>query len=156
MRRTLALLLLLLPTVAAGCQCGKGFTAADKAAIRARGEAWTAAANARDHAAVAAIYTEDAALLPPNFAAVRGREGVREFMAGLPPFSEMKLVPVEIAGSGAMAYVWGDYSMTIRVSEGAPPFKDRGKYIEVWTRGKDGTWSIHRDIFNSDLPAPGP
>jgi hypothetical protein len=29
---------------------------------------------------------------------------------------------------------------------------DKGKYIVVWVND-NGTWKIHRDIFNSDLPA---
>ena len=32
---------------------------------------------------------------------------------------------------------------------------DRGKYIVLWRHTEDG-WKLHRDIFNSDLPAPQP
>jgi len=31
---------------------------------------------------------------------------------------------------------------------------DAGKYIVIWKR-EDGQWKLHRDIFNSSLPAPG-
>ncbi len=149
--RLLPLLLL-----AAGCQCCRGLSAADDAAIRERSLAWTAAANAGDHAALAALYTEDAALLPPNSPTVKGRAAVGDFMSKLPPISGMKLTPVEIKGARGLAYVWGDYVMTLTVPGAGAPVQDRGKYVEIWRRGEDGAWAIHRDIFNSDLPAaPG-
>ena len=31
---------------------------------------------------------------------------------------------------------------------------DQGKYIVIWKR-EAGKWKLHRDIFNSSLPAPG-
>jgi ketosteroid isomerase-like protein len=30
---------------------------------------------------------------------------------------------------------------------------DRGKYIVVW-KDEGGKWKLHRDIWNSSLPAP--
>jgi len=149
--RLLPLLLL-----AAGCQCCRGLSAADDEAIRERSIAWTAAANSADHAALAALYTEDAALLPPNSPTVRGRSAVGEFMSKLPPISGMTLTPVEIKGARGLAYVWGNYVMTLSIPGAGAPVKDRGKYVEIWRKGRDGVWSIHRDIFNSDIPTtPG-
>jgi ketosteroid isomerase-like protein len=35
---------------------------------------------------------------------------------------------------------------------GAPgPVNDRGKYMVVWKRQADGSWKIHRDMFNTNL-----
>jgi ketosteroid isomerase-like protein len=31
---------------------------------------------------------------------------------------------------------------------------DEGKYIVIWKQ-EVGQWKLHRDIFNSSLPAPG-
>jgi hypothetical protein len=31
---------------------------------------------------------------------------------------------------------------------------DRGKFINVFTKGADGAWRFHRNIWNSDLPLP--
>jgi hypothetical protein len=53
--------------------------------------------------------------------------------------------------------VWGNE--TTITEEGLFDFKskegvtlDKGKYVVVWVND-NGTWKIHRDIFNSDLPA---
>jgi len=31
---------------------------------------------------------------------------------------------------------------------------DKGKYIVIWKQ-EEGQWKLHRDIFNSSMPAPG-
>ena len=31
------------------------------------------------------------------------------------------------------------------------PIEDKGKYIEIWRKQKDGKWKCTADIFNSDL-----
>lgn len=32
--------------------------------------------------------------------------------------------------------------------------EDRGKYVTIWERQKDGTWKVAVDICNSDLATP--
>ena len=44
---------------------------------------WEAAANRKDASSIAALYTEDALLMPPNAPAVRGRAAVEAFFKGL-------------------------------------------------------------------------
>src|SRR5690349_13884320 len=53
---------------------------ADETAIRAQSTAWEKAYNAGDAKAVAALYAEDALLLPPGAAAVSGRDAIQAFL----------------------------------------------------------------------------
>jgi ketosteroid isomerase-like protein len=32
--------------------------------------------------------------------------------------------------------------------------EDRGKTLNVWKRQADGSWKLHRDIWNSNMPIP--
>jgi len=127
-------------------------TDGDRAAIEAQSQAFADGMNAGDWAAVAATYTEDAVLLPPNVAAVRGRDGIEAFLAEFPPISDFTITNTEVEGAGDMAYVVGTYSMTA-TPEGAKSIHDTGKYIEIRKRQSDGSWALYRDIYNSDMPA---
>jgi ketosteroid isomerase-like protein len=69
----------------------------------------------------------------------------------MPPFSGMDLQASEIDGRGDLAVVRGTHTMTIMI-EGIPPFEEVGKWVEIRQKQADGSWLIHRDIYNSDLP----
>ena len=127
-------------------------TEADKAAIEASLEDFVKAALANDWAAVAATYTEDAILMPPNSPIIEGRADIQAYFEGFPPVSEMTAKNVEVIGQGDTAYVRGTYTMTIP-AEGAEPIMDTGKYFEVRQKQADGSWLLHRDMFSSDLAA---
>ncbi|MDH5203197.1 MAG: SgcJ/EcaC family oxidoreductase [Nitrospirota bacterium] len=128
----------------------------DVAAIKASTEAYVQAVKSEDFTAFAALYTEDAVLMPPNQPIVQGREAILTWAEAFPPLTEFSLSAVEIDGRGDLAFVRGTYSMTIAL-EGAPePIQDTGKYIEIRRKQEDGSWLIARDIFNSDLPLPPP
>ena len=126
----------------------------DVAAIEASVQAYNQAVRSGDWAAVAALYTEDAILMPPNQPIVQGREAILTWMEAFPPLTEFNLVTTEIDGCGDIAFVRGTLSMTMS-PEGAPePIQDTGKYIEIRRRQEDGSWLISVDTFNSDLPLP--
>src|SRR5262245_35107544 len=65
--------------------------------------------NAKDAARVAAFYTDDAVLMPPNLPAVRGRADIEAYYkAGFAqPMGRLALQPVESAISGATAFEAG-------------------------------------------------
>src|SRR6266702_2922002 len=54
---------------------------ADEAAIRAESTDWVKAYNGGDAKAVAALYAEDALLLPPGAPGVKGRGAIMAFIA---------------------------------------------------------------------------
>lgn len=158
--KTLSPFLLIASLTLSGCMSTTP-AAQDTSAVRARIDegvaAWTAAVNRGDMAAVADLYTEDAMLMPPNGAALRGRDAVRTFfveaLSSLSP-RDVKLSSDEVEVCGDSAYEVGRYQMTVQPSGGAA-MNDRGKYLVVWRRQSDGSWKIARDIFNSDLAAAG-
>ena len=101
---------------------------------------------------VEGYYAEDAVLMPPNQASVKGRSAIAAMLRAWPPVKDVELKSSEIGGSGDFAYSTGTYSMTLLIP-GAAPVRDTGKFIDISRRQPDGSWKVTHDIFNSDLPA---
>ena len=105
-----------------------------------------AAVASKDYAGMAAAYTEDAKVLPPDAPIVSGRKAIEEFwrMAanalGLTD-ATLKTIDLEIAGN--TAYEIGEADLKLS-SEQA-----KVKYLVVWLRSQDGQWHLHRDIWNN-------
>lgn len=140
----------------AACQPAGPLPQADIAAIQATSDSFAAYLKAGNHEALAALYTEDAVLMPPNERAVTGRAAIRAWMEAFPPPTEFSLAHDAVEGRGDLAYVRGRYQMKLGI-EGSPV--DSGKYIEIRKKGADGMWRLSVDIFNSNLPpmaAPPP
>ncbi len=129
-------------------------TDADIAAISAVTDEFRQNVLAGNFAGVAALYTEDGMLLPPNAPAVTGRPAIQQYLESFPPVTNFNFTIAEVAGVGDMAWVRGSYTMTL-APPGADPMTDSGKFIEIRERQADGRWLLTRDIFNSDLPLPG-
>lgn len=113
---------------------------------------FAAAFNRGDAAAVAAQYTEDAQLLPPNEAAIGGRGNIEAYWkagadAGL---SGLVLTAGEVSSEGSLAYEVGEFSIDVPGSDGKKSTA-KGKYVVVW-KNVGGKWFLHRDIWN-DNPA---
>jgi uncharacterized protein (TIGR02246 family) len=107
--------------------------------------------NGGDGAAVGALYTEDAAILPPDAARVDGKAAIAEFWQGAidAGLKDLDLQTVEVLDRGDLAVEVGKVSLTTTGSVGkAVPVS--GKYVVVWQRGDDGAWRLHRDIWNLD------
>jgi len=112
--------------------------------------------NTKDAAKVAALYTEDGVVSPPNEPAVRGRSSIeawfkQQFAQGL---TDLVLTPAESAISGRQAYEAGSYTLSVKPASG-PPINDKGKYVVV-LKQVGGKWLLSQDIFNSDQPPPPP
>ncbi len=147
----LPLLAVLAASLAACAGGAASLSDADIAAIEEGSAAFVAATNANDWGGVAALYTEDAVLMPPNGPALEGQAAIEAFFAAYPPFSGFTLNPVEIDGRGDLAFVRGTYRLTLEI-EGMEPTPDTGKYIEIRRKQEDGSWLLAVDIFNSDIP----
>jgi uncharacterized protein (TIGR02246 family) len=151
----LGALVLVLPCLAA-CQASgaAGLSDADKATLKQNDDVFAKSATAKNFGAAAALYTDDASILPPNGPAVKGRQQIQKFLSDFPPISEFTFDIVDVDGRGDLAYVRGNYAMTIMPPDAAA-VHDRGKYLEIWRKQADGSWKITWDIFNSDTPAAG-
>lgn len=104
-----------------------------------------------DAAGMAELYTKDGQVLPPNGDFVMGKEAIQSFWQALMDMGikEAKLNIVEAEEQGDLAYEVSKYTM--QDAEGQ--VLDQGKYIVIWKQ-ENGQWKLHRDIFNSSLPAP--
>jgi uncharacterized protein (TIGR02246 family) len=120
-----------------------------EAAIEEAASAWEGAFNAGDGKAVAELYTEDAALLPPDAERVDGRAAIAEFWQGAidSGLADANLESVEVLEAGDFAYEVGTVTLSAPGSDGERVAVN-GKYIVVWQRGDDGAWRLHRDIWN--------
>ena len=97
-------------------QTGKGLSQPDVRKINDITQTAMKAALAKNFAAWAALFLEDAVVYPPNEPAVKGREAIRAWLEKFPPITEFKLNNVKVEGREDLAYVLGTYTMTI-----APP-----------------------------------
>ena len=126
----------------------------DVAAIRASSDAWVQHVESGNWAALAALYTENAAFMPPNEAIAQGRIAIQAWMEAFPRITEFSLTLDEIDGRGDLAFVRGTYSVTIHPEDAPEPIRDTGKYVEIRRKQPDSSWLLAVDIFNSDLPLP--
>lgn len=123
-----------------------------RAGIADTNAAFMAAVAGGNAAGIAACYTEDGEILPPNGASVQGRAGIEETFAGLlaSGVSALTLESTEVEGHGDSAYEVGRYEL----QDAGQSVIDTGKYIVIWKKvGEE--WKLHRDIWNSDQPVPG-
>ena len=128
---------------------------ADEAAIRAQTTNWAKAYNAGDAKAVAALYADDAILLPPGAPGAKGREAILAFftkdIAGSQAAGAVFVVSpkTDVGVSGNMGWESGTYTATVKGT-----VVEAGKFLSV-SRKKGGKWLYVRDTWNADAaPAP--
>ncbi len=103
------------------------------------------AINARDAAAVAAHYADDAAILPPGAERMDGKEAIQGYWQGAidAGLSEVSIVATSVD-------ITGDRSVTVGTLSGKMGDAAlAGKYIVIGKKTGQG-WKIHRDIWNFD------
>ncbi len=138
----LAIALLVMPATALAQYDDHG-----KAGLKEMTPKWQAAFNAGDAAGVAALYTKDGVLLPPNSAPVDGREAIAAFWAvAIESGASGKLTPKEMYGMGENAAEVGMFVLT--AADGS--HLDHGSYTLIYKQ-VDGEWLIASDIWNSDM-----
>ena len=119
--------------------------------IRTLIETWEKSANAKDASGIAALYAENATLLPPGQPAIKGRQNIQAFWQGFfdAGASDAKIKSVEIAGSGAFVYEIGEFSAMMPQPTGGTA-RGTGKYLVVWERQSDGKLKMVADMFSSN------
>ncbi len=138
----------------------KGGTSAKVAmAAKAVGEANT---KFRDHVRlgrpsdIAALYTDEAVLLPPHHEMIKGRESVEGYWrVGLEAgIKDVVLTTVEVDVFGDRIREIGTYTLKVWPA-GKAAWEDSGKYLVIWKKQEDGSVKLDADIWNTNLP-PGP
>jgi ketosteroid isomerase-like protein len=144
-----------LPVIALGVVLMAGPVTAQaqgpRAAIEAANAKFSVDYAKGDAAAVAAHYTAAGQAFPPNGEIARGREAIQKLWKGAMDagVKGVKLITLEVEAHGDTAHEVGTY---VLVGEGGKTL-DNGKYIVIWKRD-GGLWKLHRDIWNTSMPAP--
>ncbi|TMJ64897.1 MAG: SgcJ/EcaC family oxidoreductase [Alphaproteobacteria bacterium] len=132
-----------------GClSLGAPALAQNKTTIEKLNDAWTAAFNKGDAAAVAALYTEDAYVLPPGSSMVKGRAAIEAFWRqAAQQMTDAKLTTVDVLPLGRSAA--REVGTVTLKTKSQPPQEVVGKYVVVWRKiGRD--WKLATDIWNTD------
>jgi len=153
----LIVLVVFLLAFATACQTQADTRATDEAALRKLDDEWSkSAGSSRDVEKTVSYYSDDAVVMPPNIPTLSGKEPIRglwKSMLESPSFSGgWQATKVEVARSGDLAYVSGNYEFK-ETDAGGKPITDKGKYLEIWKKHADGSWKCVADMFNSDLPS---
>jgi uncharacterized protein (TIGR02246 family) len=106
-----------------------------------------------DAAAIAALYTEDAKLLPPDNQMMSGTEAIKAFWEGAMSMGikEVMLDTIDVEARDDLAYEVGKATLTIQPS-GAQSMTVTAKYLVVW-KNQAGDWKLHVDIWNANASA---
>ena len=126
-------------------------------ALRETDVAWSKIGAAKDLDRMMSFFTDDASELPPNAPVATGKAAIRTLWSQLfatPGFAlSWQPTKAEVSRGGDLGYTIGTYELSMTDTTGKP-VTDRGKYVTVWKKQKDGTWKVVADMFNSNLPAP--
>jgi len=112
---------------------------------------FAAALIAKDAKAAAALYSEDATLIPPGEPLVQGREAIEEYWRGAIESGGVRDVSVETydaRSSGWLGYEAGTFMLTSNGPDGES-VTERGRYVELLTRQADGRWLSTHGIWNA-------
>jgi uncharacterized protein (TIGR02246 family) len=134
----------------AGCLalCCAPALAQTKATIQKLDDQWAAAFNQGDAAAVAAMYTDDAYVLPPGSDMVKGRSAIEAlWRQNMQQISDVKCTALDVKSLGRRAAreVGGCTFKT----KAQPPQEGALKYAVVWERS-GRTWKLLQDIWNTN------
>jgi ketosteroid isomerase-like protein len=127
-------------------------SAAELDSVKAVDAAFAAGMNARDTAAVFAVYAADARLMPPDSPILDGA-AAHPVIAGLIAggASDFALTSTTAYGVGDLAYLVGTASFKMGGAS------ETVKYAEVLRKGADGKWRYVVDMFSGVAPpAPAP
>jgi uncharacterized protein (TIGR02246 family) len=151
--------LVLLGGLVAGCGGrGRPEEPGSREAIESAVRRYVAASNQGDVKALAALYADDAVLLPPDHEPIQGREAIKAFWSqGTDQGLEVTTLAIEVEGD--LGYLVGRYNLPATEEEPA----DSGKYVMCLKRQRDGSWKLTADIWNrsgdpdgGDDGSPGP
>lgn len=114
---------------------------------------WSKAAATKDADRVASFYADDAIAYPPNEPVAVGRAAAKKVWAAYfadQTFSiSWKTTHAEASKGGDVGFTAGTYEGSFKGPDGKL-VNEKGKYLCVWKKQKDGTWKAVHDIWNSD------
>lgn len=124
-----------------------------RAAIEEANKDFILAISRANASALADMYAKEAKVLPPHSDILSGKQAIEQFWAAVIK-SGVKggaLNTLDVEQKGKSVFETGTYTLT---GEGGKVL-DTGKYVVIW-KSEKGKWKIHRDIWNTSMPAPKP
>ena len=122
--------------------------AQSKAEIQQLNDQWAAAFTKGDAAAVAAMYTEDAYVLPAGAAMVKGRAAIEAlWLQEMKQIGDPKLITLDVKPLGGEAA--REIGTATFKTKSQPPQEVTVKYAVVWQK-EGGRWKLLQDIWNMD------
>ena len=115
-----------------------------QAEIAAVNRSFEQAARKRDGGAMAALYTPDAIVMPPDGPFVKGRDAIAQMWNGAIQqmgIKDVQLKTLDLEIAGDVANEVGEAVLTL------PSGTAVVKFVVVWKK-LDGQWRLHRDIWN--------
>jgi ketosteroid isomerase-like protein len=120
--------------------------------IRKMGQDYALACNTKQLEDLIDHYSGDAVVMRSNHPPIRGSASIREFFVSQIDggFGEVELEPIRVEVIGDLAFDAGRCKMLVPSALGKRR-EERGKYLFVYARQKDGDWKIAADCWASDL-----
>lgn len=123
-----------------------------KEAIAKLRSAWQDGSNKKDAASVAALYTDDAAMVGTGAPYASGRSEIQARLGQMFAVSAVGTIESkETVVSGNVAFDDGTYTQTITPPKGKP-MTVNGRYIVTLKKGADGSWKIYRHLSVDSAP----
>ena len=129
--------------------------AAPKQGLMIVDSAWVKAMLANDAAACAALYADDAVLVLPGSAAIKGGKAIADAYAGWlaqVTVTDAVVMDTHYLSSGHVSSGWGSFKVTTVPKAGGAPTTETGTWCAVAAE-KNGVWKYVSD-HASDDPAP--
>jgi ketosteroid isomerase-like protein len=118
-----------------------------------------AAAKAYDVEALATLWTDDIVSMPPSAQPIVGKKANRDVLAaGEAQAKQVEIVEYsqkwdEVTVAGDYAYEWGTFKSLIKMKTGGATSSAEFKVMRILKRQPDGSWKVHRSIWN-EIPPP--
>lgn len=152
MKTVLSLVVVLALSACSGSEDSmRSETSASKTELGQMNRDFADALNAKDAKAAAALYTEDAVLIPPGEPLVRGRDAIEEYWRSAIESGGVRDVSVETMdalSSGSLGYETGSFVLTVNGPNGEA-VTERGRFVELLKRQPDGQWLSTHGIWNA-------
>ncbi len=102
-----------------------------------------------------ANWTEDPVAFWADEPTVAGSENMAaamEDLFGFVEYTAFDIEVLEVITSGDWAFARGTFTAATTVRETGEQGGYDGKFLTVYQKQGDGSWKIHRDIYNSNVP----
>lgn len=109
---------------------------------------------AKDAAAAANVYDENASLLPPNEPIITGRANIQAYWQGVidAGLIDAKVETIAASSDGDLGYEIGTFELKLQLEDGTI-IVDKGKYTEILQRNEKGYWISLYGMWSSNEPA---